>query len=387
MPPRRFPCWRRGCSAHSHVPITRSRMPSELSRFDARPFDAGETMALFDLPLEQLESYSPAVREPKDFDAFWRSTLAAESGRPVLLDVRPERNDLTVLDSWDVTFAGFGGAPIRAWLTRPAGAEGPLPAVVEYVGYGRGRGLPHERITWAAAGYAHLVMDSRGQGDQYGTGGDTVDPHDGAPGGPSPVTRGIQDPQRYYYRRLITDAVRAVDAVRELPDIDASSVVVSGNSQGGGLALAVAGLVPELAALVVSAPFLCHIQRAIEITDASPYGEIANYLAVHREAEDAVRHTLSYVDGVNFARRAVAPAHFGVGLRDTTCPPSTGFAAYNQYGAANGGTCAPERAMHVYPFNGHEGGEGVHARRQLRWLSARVPSPLDAVRTPAGGSW
>jgi len=329
-------------------------------------------MALFDLPLDQLERYAPAVPEPADFDAFWRSTLAETATGPVLVDVRTHPTDLPLFDCWDVTFAGFGGDPVRAWFTRPAGVDAELPAVVEYLGYGRGRGLPHERLTWPAAGYAHLLMDSRGQGGQYGTGGDTPDPHGAALGGPGPVTRGILAPRDYYYRRLITDAVRAIEAVHALPGVDAARVVAAGNSQGGGLALAVAGLVPDLAGLVSTAPFLCHIQRAIDLTDAAPYGEIVNFLAVHREAEPAARHTLSYVDGVGFARRAVAPAHFGVGLRDTVCPPSTVFAAYNQYGAANGRTAPPDRTMHVYPFNGHEGGEAVHVRRQLRWLSARM---------------
>jgi cephalosporin-C deacetylase len=336
-------------------------------------------MALFDLPLDQLRRYAPAVAEPTDFDAFWRATLDQAAAHPALIDVRPEQTGLRLVDCWDVTFAGFDGDPVRAWLTRPAGEDGPLPAVVEYLGYGRGRGLPHERLTWAAAGYAHLLMDSRGQGGQYGTGGDTPDPHSGALGGPWPVTRGILDPHDYYYRRLITDAVRAVDAVRCLPGIDPARIAAAGNSQGGGLALAVAGLVPDLGALIATAPFLCHIQRAIEITDAAPYGEIVNFLAVHREAEDAARRTLSYVDGVAFARRALAPAHFGVGLRDTVCPPSTVFAAYNQYGAANGRPTPADTTMHVYPFNHHEGGEALQVRRQLRWLNERLAAqPVNA---------
>ncbi len=331
-------------------------------------------MALFDLPLDELERYAPQVPEPADFDAFWHATLEQAEARGVLVDVRPvdtEDTGLSLFDTWDVTFAGFGGDPVRAWFTRPRQATGPLPAVVEYLGWGRGRGLPHERLTWAAAGYAHLLMDSRGQGDQYGSGGDTPDPHSSALGGPGPVTRGILAPQDYYYRRLITDAVRAVAAVRALPGVDPARVSALGNSQGGGLALAVAGLVPDLSALLISAPFLCHLQRAIEITDAAPYGEIVNYLAVHREAEEVVRRTLSYVDGVSFARRASAPVHLGVGLRDTVCPPSTVFAAYNQYGTANGRPTPPDRTIHVYPFNHHEGGEAVHTRRQLRWFNAR----------------
>lgn len=58
----------------------------------------------------------------------------------------------------------FSGQPIKGWLVRPRGAEGRLPAVVSYVGYGGGRGRPHDHLLWASAGYAHLVMDTRGQG-------------------------------------------------------------------------------------------------------------------------------------------------------------------------------------------------------------------------------
>lgn len=330
-------------------------------------------MALFDLPIGELERYAPAVREPGDFDAFWDATLKQAGAGPVLRDVRPVETGLSLLDTWDVTFAGFGGDPVRGWFTRPRGVAAPLPAVVEYLGYGRGRGLPHERLTFAAAGYAHLLMDSRGQGDQYGSGGDTPDPGATALGGPGPAARGILSPYDYYYRRLITDAVRAVAAVRELPGVDPARVAALGNSQGGGLALAVAGLVPDLAALMISAPFLCHVQRAIDITDADPYGEIVRYLAVHRADEEAVRTTLSYVDGVTFARRATAPLHLGVGLRDTVCPPSTVFAAYNHYAAlAPGGSPTADRTVCVYPFNHHEGGDSLHTSRQLTWLQPRL---------------
>jgi cephalosporin-C deacetylase len=283
-----------------------------------------------------------------------------------LVSVRPAENGLRLTDTWDVTFRGFAGDPVRAWYSRPAGVASALPAVVEYAGYGRGRGLPHERLTWVNAGYAHLLMDNRGQGDQYGNGGATPDPHALAPGGPGPAARGLLDPRDYHYRRLITDAVRAVAAVRALPGVDGEQVAAVGNSQGGGLALAVAGLVPDLAAVLVTAPFLCGIRRALDLTDASPYGEISAYLSVHRGAEEAAYRTLSYMEGVSFARRAFAPAHFGVGLRDTVCPPSGAYAAFNRYGELTGTESRKE--IHAYPYNGHEGGEAVQVRRQLDWL-------------------
>ncbi|WP_329414611.1 acetylxylan esterase [Streptomyces sp. NBC_00704] len=328
-------------------------------------------MPAFDLPLPELERHRPQLDEPADFDAFWAETLHREGQREPLLSVRPVGTGLRLVRTWDVTFRGFAGDPVRAWFSRPAGAREPLPAVVEYIGYGRGRGFPHERLTWVNAGYAHLLMDNRGQGDQYGDGGGTPDPHATAPGGPVPAARGLLSHRDHHYRRLITDAVRAATAVRALPGVDPAHVVAVGNSQGGGLALAVAGLVPDLAAALVTAPFLCGVRRALELTDEGPYGEIAAYLAVHRGAEEAAHRTLAYTEGVSFARRARAPVHFGTGLRDTVCPPSGTYAAFNRYGELSGRP-RPDREIHAYPYNGHEGGGGRHVRRQLDWLADRL---------------
>ncbi|MGL3149719.1 acetylxylan esterase [Microbacterium sp. A82] len=334
-------------------------------------------MAYFDMALPALQEYLPELDEPADLDASWTATLADARRHPTIVSIEQIDTGLAMIDTWDVTFAGYAGDPIRAWYSRPAGVTGTLPAVVEYLGYGRGRGLAHERITWAAAGYAHLLMDSRGQGGQYGSGGATADPHGAAPAAPGFLTRGILDTETHYYRRLITDAVRAVDAVRALPGIDGSRVTLVGNSQGGGLALAAAGLSDSLAGLIASVPFLCHPARALEITEQHPWGEVLQFLSVQRGAEAEVMRTLSYVDAASLGRRSDAPALFAVGLRDSICPPSTVFAAFNHYGSLSGNE--PEKQIEVYPHNHHEGGDAHFVRRSLAAVAQWAPSPLSAA--------
>jgi cephalosporin-C deacetylase len=321
---------------------------------------------LFDLPLDQLETYRPPRHEPDDFDAFWAWTLEETRAFPLEATFTPLDAGLRLIDVDDVTFRGYGGQPIRAWFLRPRAATGPLPCVVEFIGYGGGRGHPHDWLLFAAAGYAHFVMDTRGQGSAWRR-GDTADPEPdgGNPQLPGFMTRGILSPATYYYRRVFTDAVRAIEAARSHPAVDGARVAVNGGSQGGGIALAAAGLVGiaatgDLSAALIDVPFLCHFRRATTLTDADPYGEIARFCKTHRDKVETVFHTLDYFDGVNFAARAAAPALFSVGLMDDICPPSTVFAAYNHY--------AGPKEMRVWPFNRHEGGESYQNDAKLAFL-------------------
>jgi cephalosporin-C deacetylase len=207
-------------------------------------------------------------------------------------------------------------------------------------------------------------MDTRGQGSGWSR-GDTPDPGGlGAPAGPGFLTRGLADPADHYYRRLFADAARAVEVAAELPGVDPDRLAVVGGSQGGAITLAVAGLVPEVRAAMPDVPFLCHFRRSVALTPEAPFTEIARYLAVHRDRDDRVYETLSYFDGVNFARRATAPALFSVALMDDIVLPSSVFAAFNHYAGA-------DRDIVVYEHNGHEGGELHQWYRQAAWLSLR----------------
>lgn len=317
-----------------------------------------------DLSLEQLREYRPTVAEPEDFDVFWADTLTEARASGGMPELRPATTPITQFFVEDLVFPGFAGDPVRGWIVRPKSAV-PLPTVVEFLGYGGGRGLPGERLQWAAAGYVHVLMDTRGQGSAWGTGGDTPDPHGSGPAAPGFMTRGILDPADYYYRRVFTDAVRLIDAVGGLPFVDADRIAVTGGSQGGAISLAAAALHPAVRAVMPEVPFLCHFRRSVELTPDPPFTEITRYLAVHRDQEEAVFRTLSYFDGVNLARRITAPALFSAALMDPIVLPSTVFAAFHHLASR-------DRQIEVYPFNGHEGGQLLHWMVQADWLAQRL---------------
>lgn len=312
-----------------------------------------------DLVHPELAAYQSSVATPEDFAEFWQRTLAEARAAGGQVSMAPADTTIKSLDIFDVSFPGFGGHPVKGWLLLPRERKGRLPLVVQYVGYGGGRGFAHEILHWAASGYAYFRMDTRGQGSGWSMGG-TPDPVGTTPSIPGMMTKGILDKEDYYYRRVFTDGVRAIDMLLEQPFVDPDRIAVCGGSQGGGIALAVAGIDPRIQAVMPDVPFLCDFPRAVQKAVRDPYGEIISFLAQHRDKKANVFDTLRYFDGVCFARHAQAEALFSVALMDDVCPPSTVYGAFNAY--------AGGKTMLDYEFNNHEGGGPFQDREQMLWL-------------------
>lgn len=342
-------------------------------------------MAFFDIDINELPSFKPRMLEPGDFADFWvetlNETLAKSRKAPRFTRIE---SGFPGVETWDVEFPGFAGQPVKGWFLLPAKklrGKAPLPCIVEYIGYGGGRGHLHQWLLWPSRGFALFVMDTRGQGSVWQK-GDTPDP-DADPANPQTpgfMTRGILSPWSYYYRRVFADGVMACLCAATRKEVDPGCITTAGGSQGGGISLAVSGILSILAgspawqgrklvpaATMADVPFLCHFKRACAITDSHPYQEICTFLRTHRDKEDEVWATLGYFDGVHFAKHIRNPALFSVGLMDGVCPPSTVYAAYNNL--------AGTKSIKVYPYNGHEGGGDFQTVEKMAFM--------DRIRTGA----
>lgn len=145
--------------------------------------------------------------------------------------------------------------------------------------------------------------------------------------------------------------------------VDSSRIGVTGISQGGGLSLACAALLPRVRAAAVAYPFLCDFLRVWEMDLAeNAYAELRAYLRRFdptHEHVDRMFERLGYLDVQHLAPRIEARVLMATSLRDEVCPPSTQFAAYNRIRNAE---------MVLYPDYGHEWLPGIDDRA-LRFFS------------------
>ncbi|MBH5319993.1 acetylxylan esterase [Paenibacillus sp. GSMTC-2017] len=298
----------------------------------------------YDFPLDQLQTYKPVLTKQNDFDSFWETTLAKLAEVPLSYDRTEIQYPSKGIKVYRIVYKGFHHSNIEALLALPD-SEVPLPGIVSYHGYNWCiDGDIHETVNLALKGYAVLKMYCRGQ---YGESADNIVSSNGHVTGW--MTKGIQDKDEYYYRAVYMDAVRAIDVLAAIPEVDVSRIAITGGSQGGALALAAAAFssIPKL--VVADHPFLSNFQRAIDISPSLPYNELNEYFRRYSgkpEIETKAIETLSYFDMMNLASQISCYTWLTIGLIDTITPPSTVFAAFNHL------TC--EKDIAVYRYYGHE---------------------------------
>ena len=306
---------------------------------------------------EKIPVSSPC---PDDFDAFWTAKLnelAAVPEHPVLA---PGRSNKAGVDYWKLTLDNIRGTHIYGQLARPAGKK-KLPAmlIVQWAGV---YPLSPTTVTgMAAQGWLALNISAHDL------------PIDEPAAFYENLTKGAltnypaignDDREKSYFLRMFLACHRAVDYLAERPDWDGRTLVVTGTSQGGLQSFVAAGLNHKVTGLMALVPAGC--DDTGDLAGRNPGWPYWMAHAGHRDSQK-VRDTARYFDGVNFAARVQCPALVGLGLIDTTSPPSGVFAAINQLKG-------PKEVV-VLPEANHHGDNKTHAaylQRAGEWQAALV---------------
>ena len=265
----------------------------------------------------------PSSNAPEDFDEFWASKKRLLATVPVNARITPVRSFRLGVEVFDVQ-ADSIGAGVSGYLVRPKGAQmKSLPIVLSVHAAGVSSSFVGTATDWARTGA--LAMDLNAHGLPNGRPKDYYDRH--AAGGLKDYqVSGRASRETVYFLEMYLRLVRALDVLTARPEWDGRTVVVVGTSQGGAQALAAAGLDSRVTFFAASAPAACdHTGALIGRVTGWPY-----LISAEETGAPALTKAARYFDGVNFAARVKVPSCFTVAFCDTTCPPTTVYAAYNE---------------------------------------------------------
>lgn len=157
----------------------------------------------------------------------------------------------------------------------------------------------------------------------------------------------LAEPNKNYYKRVVTGAVRGVDFIASLPEWDGKAIGVTGSSQGGFLSLATAALDKRITFLGVVHDAMCDFEAEMHnVGGGWPhyfYWDVKN--GTNKELLNMKVEGARYYDGVNFARRVTQPGWYSFGYNDEVVPPTSSYSTYNIIKAP--------KTLSVYQMTGH----------------------------------
>jgi cephalosporin-C deacetylase-like acetyl esterase len=266
----------------------------------------------------------PSLPVPEDFDAFWsaqKKKLAAIPINPRLTSVKSPQAEVECFDLQ----ADSVGAPVSGYFAKPVGAKPKsLPIMLTVHGAGvRSSGLG-TAANWAKQGF--LALDINAHGIANGKPAEFYrDLERGELSGYR--QRGRESRETVYFLGMFLRLVRAIDFLTAQPEWDGRVLVVHGSSQGGAQAIVAAGLDSRVTFFAAGVAAMCDHSGAMANRISGwpklvPLGE--------GDRPDAkILEAARYYDMVNFASRITVPGIMTVGFIDTTCPPTSVYAAYN----------------------------------------------------------
>jgi cephalosporin-C deacetylase len=267
-------------------------------------------------------SIKPFETEPSDFDAFWdkqKAKLTAISQNPVitLLKTLPNGSKLYLLQLDQID-----NRKVYGYLCIPAGT-GKFPAIVNLPAYGN---APFQADNLVTTDFAELGKAISLTISVHNTPPDVIDPNAYFPDD-------LTNPETMYNRYMVLAGIRAIDYIFSRPDFN-GSLGACGLSQGGGLAIMVAGLDKRVAALVASNPAHCEHQ-AWRFHQASGFPVyLRRAYNFKMDSINAIK-SVKYHDATYFLKRFKGPSRLLVGYEDDVTPAASIFTAFNQHGGSS----------------------------------------------------
>jgi cephalosporin-C deacetylase len=294
------------------------------------------------------DKIGPSMPEPNDLDAFWDARRAALAAMPLEAGLTQVDSPEAQIECFSVVLPCPQTKAVQGYYARPQGAAaGKCPAIL----YLRAAGVAGDwcrasvqNAVWLAEQYGAIVLDINahgmlnGQPQEYYRNLEQGELR-------SYWTQGIEDKDTWYFAGMYVRVLRSIEFLAAQGPWDGRHLITIGESQGGGQALAAAGLDKRVSAVTALVPALCDLTGPV-VGRQGGWPMPVNG-DIHSEHAKRIIDTVRYCDNVNLAKRSRAETLVFVGLIDTTCPSPGIIAAYNNLPGS--------KRLVIYPHKPHTG--------------------------------
>jgi cephalosporin-C deacetylase-like acetyl esterase len=278
------------------------------------------------------QGFQPGFQRPRDLEGYWNDLKKQIAEMP--FQVEKTGIDLPTEDvdnylCFDMELNCLGPQPARGYFAKPKNA---YPATLPIVIFVRAAGVKgswcksnvDEALRFAKMGKGALCFDLNAHGmlngmpDAYYAKLEEGELKDY-------WLQGIESKDSYYFRGMYLRLLRTIEFMAQQPEWDGQRILVIGESQGGGQALAAAGLDSRVSAVVATVPAMCDFGGVL-LNRKSGWPQP---IESTNKSENSL-NTVPYFDTALLLKNSKATIVAEIGLIDQTCPASSIYAAINQ---------------------------------------------------------
>lgn len=290
---------------------------------------------------EMLKKQIIEQTKEADFEVFWKNQVKALREVPLKIERRELNLPYKTFKVYEIVYNTHDDTLVTGYFSVPCTYDGKkIPCAAIFHGGGGSFGLNPEFV---ATGICTFSIDPRSQGGKTYDRAD-YDVADDYHGGNAIMSHGLLDKENFYMRNIYLDAVRAIDVIATLPEVDTERIVAHGQSQGGALTIVASALSGKVKKAYPSVPSYSCLEKRVE-NGSGVFGAVNAYLRANPEETDRVMRTLSYFDINNMASLLKVPTEFFLGLSDPTCLPAFVYSPYAHTTA--------EKNIVIGPFTPH----------------------------------
>lgn len=296
------------------------------------------------------EEFTPGYEAPADLQEYWQDQIAKMRKTKLKAKKSPVGEAFEGSEDiacFDLEIKMHQGNPVRAYLAIPKNAKAKsLPIYIQAHGAGvnkeGNRSSIKSAVSYAKKGAIGIDINAHGM-----LNGQPQEYYDNLNSGELAKysTRELTNREDYYFRLMYLRLVRAVDYLTTMKEWDGKHILITGGSQGGGQAAALAGLDPRVTAAVITVPALTdmggYLQKRVN-------GWPVRTAYKKGEQKKLAKEILPYFDAALLVKFTKASLFYEAGLVDTTCDPACVFASFNNAGST-------DKQIVSYPYRPHSG--------------------------------
>ena len=274
-----------------------------------------------------------------DFAEFWEGQVRRLRQKPVEYTRKKVKTPYDkAFDSYEIFFNTHDDTVVHAYYSVPFHKEGEKLPCVAYFHGGGGKGAVMPGVV--ATGVCCFAIDVRSQGGQTADKAiyEVEDVYCGL------MTQGVTDPDSFYMKHIYLDAIRTMDVIALLPEVDNDRIVTFGMSQGGALSIVASALSGYSVRCFSSEPSYNCIWERIE-AGSGVFGAVKKFIKNRPELTDAVFDCVTYFDVNNMVSLLKCPADLCLGLEDPICLPEFVYSVYTHVPS--------EKKLMMVPFAQH----------------------------------